>query len=120
VNKYLVRESERIALREKIHVRAHGALSQAQREFFLREQLKAIQKELGEGEDAQKDIEEFRQRIEAAGMPAEIKAEALKELKRLSALSPISPEHAVSVNYLEWMVSLPPRCWTRITTISKR
>ena len=114
LNKYLVRESERIALRQKIHFEAHGALSQAQREFFLHEQLKAIQKELGEGEEAQKDVEEFRQRVEAAGMPAEVKAEAAKELKRLSALSLMSPEHGVSRNYLEWIVSLP---WSTSTGV---
>jgi ATP-dependent Lon protease len=107
VNELAVRELERVQLRQKIHIEAHGALNHAQREFFLREQLKAIQKELGEGEEAQKDIEELRQRVAAAGMPAEVNAEAVKELKRLSALSPMSPEHGVSRNYLEWMVSLP-------------
>ena len=107
VNTFLVRESERIELRQKIHLEAHGALSQAQREFMLREQLKAIQKELGEGEEGQKDIAELRQRIEKAGMPAEVKTEAERELSRLSVISPMSPEHGVARNYLEWMVSLP-------------
>jgi ATP-dependent Lon protease len=107
VNELAIRELERLQLRQKIHTEAHGALNQAQREFFLREQLKAIQKELGEGEEGQKDVEELRLRVEAAGMPPEVKAEADKELKRLSALSPMSPEHGVSRNYLEWMVSLP-------------
>jgi len=107
VNDFAIRELERVQLRQKIHVEAHGALDQAQREFFLREQLKAIQKELGEGEESQKDIEELRQRVAAAGMPAEVEAEASKELKRLAVLSPMSPEHAVARNYLEWMVCLP-------------
>ncbi len=107
VNDLALRELERVQLRRKIHLEAHGALSQAQREFFLREQLKAIRKELGEGEESQKDVEELRQRVEAAGMPAEVKAEAVKELARLSALTPISPEYGVTRNYLEWMVSLP-------------
>jgi len=107
INELAVRELERVQLRQKIHIEARGALTQAQREFFLREQLKAIQNELGEGEGAQKDIEELRQRVEAAGMPADVKAEAVKELNRLSGLSSMSPEHGVSRNYLEWMVSLP-------------
>ncbi len=107
VNELALRELERVQLRRKIHLEAHGALSQAQREFFLREQLRAIRKELGEGEESQKDIEELRQRVESAGMPADVKAEAVKELNRLSALTPISPEYGVTRNYLEWMVSLP-------------
>lgn len=107
VNSYLERESERMELRQKIHLEAHGALSQAQREVMLREQLRAIQKELGEGEEGQKDIADLRQRIEKAGMPAEVRTEVDKELNRLSALPVVSPEYGVARNYLEWMVSLP-------------
>jgi len=107
LNRYLVRESERVQLRQKIHLEAQGTLSQAQREFMLREQLRAIQKELGEGPEGQKDVADLRERIAKAGLPAEVRAEADKELNRLSALPAISPEYGVARNYLEWMVSLP-------------
>ncbi|MCC6367795.1 MAG: endopeptidase La [Bryobacterales bacterium] len=107
VDELALRELERIQLRQKIHIEAHGAITQAQREFYLREQLKAIRKELGEEEGNRKEIGELRQKLEAAGMPEHVKEEALKELNRLSALSPMSSEYGVARNYLEWMVSLP-------------
>ncbi len=107
VNTFLGRESERIKLRQKIHHEVQGALSQAQREFMLREQLKAIQKELGEGDENQKDVAELRERIEAAGLPPEVKVDVERELKRLSGLSPMSPEYGVSHNYVGWIASLP-------------
>ena len=84
-----------------------GQLSQNQREFYLREQLKAIQKELGEGDEASRDVEELRKKLEAAGMPEEVKTEALRELNRLSRMSPASPEYGVTRTYLEWMANLP-------------
>ncbi len=65
-----------------------GQLSQNQREFYLREQLKAIQKELGEGDDASRDVEELRKKLESAGMTEEVKTEALRELNRLARMSP--------------------------------
>lgn len=107
VNQLLVRELERVELRQKIFLQAKDALNDTQREFFLREQLKAIQKELGESEDAQKDVEDLRKKIDAVGMPSEVKGEVGKELNRLARLSPMSPEYGVSRSYLEWMVSLP-------------
>jgi ATP-dependent Lon protease len=112
VNQLLVREFERVELRQKIFLQAKGALNNTQREFFLREQLKAIQKELGETEDAQKDVEDLRQKIDAVGMPSEVKEEVRKELNRLVRLSPMSPEYGVSRNYLDCIVSLP---WSKST-----
>ncbi len=71
-----------------------GQLSQNQREFYLREQLKAIQKELGEGDEATRDIDDLRQKLEAAGMPEEVKTEATRELNRLARISPCRPNMA--------------------------
>jgi ATP-dependent Lon protease len=107
IHKRLVREVELLELRSKIQSQVQGQLSQSQREFYLREQLKAIQKELGETDEGSQEVEELRQKLEATGMSEEIKAEAMKELKRLSRISPMSPEYAVTRTYLEWMVSLP-------------
>ncbi len=107
VHKHLARELELIELRTKIQSQVQGQLSQTQRDFYLREQLKAIQKELGEGDDGRRDSDELRAKIEAAGMSDEVKAEAMKELDRLARISPASPEYGVTRTYLEWMVTLP-------------
>jgi ATP-dependent Lon protease len=107
VNRHLTRELEMIELRGRIQSQVQGQLSQSQREFYLREQLKAIQKELGEGEDSGRDLEDLRAKLEAAGMPEEVKAEAMREMNRLSHMSPASPEHGVTRTYLEWMAALP-------------
>ena len=107
VHRHLTRELELLELRGRIQSQVQGQLSQSQREFYLREQVKAIQKELGEGDDSNRDIEELRQKLEAAGMTEEVKAEAMRELTRLGRISPASPEYGVSRTYLEWMASLP-------------
>jgi ATP-dependent Lon protease len=107
IYKHLAREAELLELRGRIQSQVQGQLSQSQREFYLREQLKAIQKELGEGEEGQRDIQELREKLETAGMPEEVKAEAMKELNRLSRISPMSPEYSVTRTYLEWMATLP-------------
>jgi ATP-dependent Lon protease len=112
MNVLLAREVELLELRSKIQSQVQGQLSQSQREYYLREQLKAIQKELGESDDSQQDVEELRQTLENAGMPDEVKAEAMKELKRLSRISPMSPEYTVTRTYLEWMSNLP---WNKST-----
>jgi ATP-dependent Lon protease len=107
INQQLAREVELLELRQKIQSQVQGQLSQSQREFYLREQLKAIQKELGEGEDREQETEELKSKIEKAGMPDDVKLEALKELTRFSRISPMSPEHTVARTYLEWLTSLP-------------
>src|SRR5579872_108521 len=107
IHRHLTRELELLELRGRIQSAVQGQLSQSQREFYLREQLKAIQKELGEGDDSQRDTEDLRKKLEAAGMPEEVKTEAMRELNRLSRLSPASPEYGVSRTYLEWMGNLP-------------
>ena len=107
IHRHLTRELELLELRGRIQSQVQGQLSQSQREFYLREQLKAIQKELGESDEGQKDIDELRQKLEAAGMPEEVKTEALRELKRLAAMPQASPEYGVTRTYLEWMANLP-------------
>jgi len=107
IHRNLTRELELVELRGRIQSQVQGQLSQNQREFYLREQLKAIQKELGEGDDANRDIEELRAKLEAAGMAEAVKTEVLRELNRLARMSPASPEHGMARTYLEWMASLP-------------
>jgi ATP-dependent Lon protease len=107
VLRHLTRELELVELRGRIQSQVQGQLSQSQREFYLREQLKAIQKELGESEDGTRDIEELRAKLEAAGMTPEVKTEAMRELDRLARLSTASPEYGVARTYLEWMAALP-------------
>jgi ATP-dependent Lon protease len=107
VHRHLTRELELLELRGRIQSQVQGQLSQSQREFYLREQLKAIQKELGEGDDSQRDTEDLRKKLESAGMPPEVTTEALRELTRLSRMSPASPEYGVTRTYLEWMSNLP-------------
>jgi ATP-dependent Lon protease len=107
VHRHLTRELELVELRNRIQSQVQGQLSQSQREFYLREQLKAIQKELGEGDESQRDVEDLRQKLEAAGIPQEVKTEVMRELGRLGRMSPASPEYGVSRTYLEWMAHLP-------------
>jgi ATP-dependent Lon protease len=107
IHRQLTRELELVELRGRIQSQVQGQLSQNQREFYLREQLKAIQKELGESEDTGRDVEDLRQKLEAAGLPEEVKSETTRELNRLAHISPNSPEYGVSRTYLEWMASLP-------------
>src|SRR5580704_6506711 len=107
IHRQLTRELELVELRGRIQSQVQGQLSQNQREFYLREQLKAIQKELGDGDDAGRDVEDLRQKLEAGGLPEEVKTETVRELNRLARISPNSPEYGVSRTYLEWMASLP-------------
>ena len=103
----LSKELEVLELRSKIHEQVQEQVSQNQREYLLREQMKAIQKELGESDDSTQEIDELRKKVEEAGMPAEAKKECERELKRLAKMTPASAEYMVSRTYLEWMTSLP-------------
>src|SRR5499427_2852018 len=107
INHHLAKELEVQQLRNKIQTEVQDQVQQSQREYYLREQMKAIQKELGEQDEAQRDVEELRQKIEAAGMPEEVKKEALKELTRLSRMSPMAADYSVTRNYIEWLAVLP-------------
>ncbi len=103
----LSKEKEVLELRTKIHDQVQEQVNQSQREFLLREQIKAIQKELGESEDGQTEVEELRKKVEESGMSAEGKKECERELKRLAKMTPASAEYMVSRTYLEWMTALP-------------
>jgi ATP-dependent Lon protease len=112
----LTKEKEVLQLRNKIHEQVQEQVSQSQREFLLREQMKAIQKELGESEDGQSEVEELRKKIEESGMSAEAKKECERELRRLSKMTPASAEYMVSRTYLEWMTALP---WNKTSATSE-
>jgi ATP-dependent Lon protease len=103
----LSKEKEVLELRSKIHDQVQEQVNQSQREFLLREQMKAIQKELGESEDGQAEVDELRKKVDESGMSLEAKKECDRELKRLARMTPASAEYMVSRTYLEWMTSLP-------------
>src|SRR5271169_4009583 len=103
----LSKEKEVLELRNKIHEQVQEQVNQSQREFLLREQMKAIQKELGESEDGQTEVEELRKKVEESGMSADARKECDRELKRLAKMTPASAEYMVSRTYLEWMTALP-------------
>ena len=107
INHHLAKELEVQQLRNKIQNEVQDQVQQSQREYYLREQMKAIQKELGEQDENQRDIEELRTKIEGAGMPEEVKKEALKELGRLSRMSPAAGDYSLTRNYIEWLAVLP-------------
>jgi ATP-dependent Lon protease len=107
INQHLAKELEVQQLRNKIQSEVQDRVQQTQREYYLREQMKAIQKELGEADEGQRDTEELKQKIEAAGMPEEVKKEALKELGRLARMSPMAADYSVTRNYIEWLAVLP-------------
>jgi ATP-dependent Lon protease len=105
----MVKEVEVLELGRKIQSEAQSEMQKTQREYFLREQQKAIQRELGEADDQQVEVEEFRQKIEESGMPEEAEKEALRELDRLSKVPSAAAEYSVIRTYLDWLTSLP---WT--------
>src|SRR5437016_4180647 len=107
INQHLAKELEVQQLRNKIQSEVQDRVQQTQREYYLREQMKAIQKELGEQDETQRDVEELKQKIEAAGMPEEVKKEAMKELTRLQRMSPMAADYSVTRNYVEWLAVLP-------------
>ena len=107
VNEQLIKEVEVASLQSKIQNVAKEGMDKAQKEFFLREQLKAIKSELGEDEGEEEEFEELRRSIEKAGMPKDVKKEANKQLSRLESMHPDSSEATVIRTYLDWLVSLP-------------
>ena len=128
LNRLLIKELEVLELGSKIQSQVQSEVGKNQRDYFLREQLKAIQKELGEGDDQTREIDELRDKIEAAGLPDVVKKEALRELDRLSKMPPAAAEFTVARTYLDWIVALP---WSkrtdevidlllRVTTVSVR
>lgn len=108
----LNRELEVLHLGTEIQTKVSTALSKSQREYFLREQLKQIQKELGEFGDDTSELGELREKVENAGMPSEVRKVATKELDRLAAIPAASAEYTVARTYLDWLVMLP---WQKST-----
>jgi ATP-dependent Lon protease len=107
INQHLAKELEVQQLRNKIQSEVQDRVQQTQREYYLREQMKAIQKELGEQDETTRDTEDLRQKIESAGMPDDVKKEALKELGRLARMSPMAADYGLTRNYIEWLALLP-------------
>jgi ATP-dependent Lon protease len=113
INQHLAKELEVQQLRNKIQSEVQDSVQQSQRDYYLREQLKAIQKELGDLDDTQKDIAELKEKIENAGMPEETKKDALKELGRLSRMNPAAADYSLTRNYVEWLAVLP---WSKTSS----
>ncbi len=107
VSEILAKEIDVLSMQQKIQAQAKGEMDKTQREYFLREQLKAIQKELGELDERTEEIAEFRKRVKDAKMPEKVLKETEKQLKRLEKMHPDTAESATVRTYLEWMVELP-------------
>jgi len=112
LNAFIAKELDVLELGKKIQTDVQEELSKSQREYYLREQLKAIQKELGEGNETEAEVTELRQKIDESGMPEEAAKEARRELDRLSKLPPAAAEYGVIKTYLDWLTTLP---WTKST-----
>ncbi|MGD8758663.1 MAG: endopeptidase La [Anaerolineales bacterium] len=112
LNTILSREIEVLSLGQQIQQEARTEIEKVQREYFLREQLKAIQRELGEGDEQTAEVDEFRKRIDAAMMPEEAEKQARRELDRLGRLPTAAAEYGVIRTYLDWLVSVP---WSKVT-----
>ena len=109
----LAREVELISIGTKIQSQVESEMQKGQREFFLRQQLKAIQEELGEVDEQEAEAAELREQVEQANLPEHALKQAERELQRFERLPPQAAEHGVIRTYLEWIVSLP---WSKSTT----
>jgi ATP-dependent Lon protease len=110
LHRLLIKELEVLEIGSKIQSQVQSEVGKNQREYFLREQLKAIQKELGDEDDDTRELDELAEKIDAAGMPDDVKKEALRELDRLERMPPAAAEYTVSRTYIDWLVTLP---WTK-------
>jgi len=108
----LTQELDVLELESRIHTQVQKEVDKSQREFFLREQMKAIQRELGQEDPLQRDLLELREKIFTAGMPEKVQIKATEELERMEAMSPAAPEYSVIRTYLDWLLDLP---WTQQT-----
>jgi ATP-dependent Lon protease len=108
----LAREADVLELEDEIHARAQGEVDRTQREYYLREQMKVIQTELGEGDIWTREISDLRNRIEGISLPEEVLLRAIKEVDRLAQMPPMSPEVGIIRTYIEWILELP---WTEAT-----
>ena len=112
VSNFLARQIEILELKGKIQSEVKSEMDKTQREYILREQLKAIQRELGEDDPQQAEINELREKVETSGMPDEVRTRALKEVERMSRIPSASPEVGVIRTYVDWLVGLP---WNQAT-----
>jgi ATP-dependent Lon protease len=112
VNELMAKEMEVLEIQNDINTQARGEMDKNQREFYLRQQMKAIQQELGEGNELQEEVELYRVKIKKAKMPQEVAEEAERQLGRLERMHPDAAETATLRNYLDWMIQLP---WARST-----
>jgi ATP-dependent Lon protease len=112
VVKLLAQEADVLELEDEIHTRAQGEVDRTQREFYLREQMKVIQTELGEGDPWVREVYELRSRVEGTSLPEEVQVRAIKEVDRLGQMPPMSPEVGIIRTYIEWILELP---WTEQT-----
>jgi ATP-dependent Lon protease len=108
----LARELQVVELGSKIQSEVSDKVGKAQRDYFLKEQMKAIQKELGEGDDRARETDELKSKVAKAKMPKEVEAVALKEIERLALMHPSAAEYTVSRTYIDWLIELP---WSRST-----
>ncbi|RME82063.1 MAG: endopeptidase La [Caldilineae bacterium] len=107
VSVLLAEELDVLELENQIHEQVQRQMDNSQREYFLREQIRAIQQELGEGDEFNREVVELREQIENSSMPDEVRAKAEKELARLAAMPPMAPETGIVRTYLEWLLELP-------------
>jgi ATP-dependent Lon protease len=112
VHQLMAKETEVLEIQNDINTQARGEMDKSQREFYLRQQMKAIQQELGEGNELLEEIEQYRVKIKKAKMPKDVAEEAERQVGRLERMHPDAAETATLRNYLDWMVSLP---WTKST-----
>jgi ATP-dependent Lon protease len=112
VHDLMAKEIEVLEVQNDINTQARGEMDKSQREFYLRQQMKAIQQELGEGNEIQEELEQYRTKIKKAKMPQDVTEEAERQLGRLERMHPDAAETATLRNYLDWMVSLP---WSKST-----
>lgn len=112
INELLTKEIELLTVQQQIDSAAKADIDKSQREYYLRQQLKAIQQELGEVNELQEEVNQYREKIEKAGMPAEVREEVDRQLKKLERMHPDAAETATLRNYLDWIVELP---WSQQT-----
>ncbi len=112
INKLLAEEVDVLELEDEIHSRVQNEVDKSQREFYLREQMKAIQTELGEGDIWTRDVNELRQKIEQANLPEQARVTAMKEIERLNQMPPMAPEVGIIRSYIDWILDLP---WSKLT-----
>ena len=112
INKLLAQELDVLELEDEIHSRVQDEVDKSQREFYLREQMKQIQTELGEGDIFSRDLIDLKKKIEAAKLPEQARSTALKELERLNQMPPMAPEVGIIRTYIDWILDLP---WNELT-----